>query len=159
MGRLTPWSFTLPGQPLSWNRSYRIVTATNKQGRTYPTIAMTPAAKAYKAAAIYIIKSARPSRWKPKGQVRITFRLHLKREVDCDNVMKLIHDAIEEATGVDDKYYLPTVAEKSTRWGKNAKVEVTVEDLGSVSQAPRASRTTRSPSSTSSPTSRSRRRS
>lgn len=159
MARVKSWGFTLPGQPISWNRSYHIVQRRGRGGRSYGALAKTPEAVAYQNEAIYRIKRAKPAQWKPEGQVRVTFRLFLQREVDCDNVMKLIHDAIEKATGINDKYYLPTVAEKSTRWGKKARVEVIVEDLGSVSQAPRTSSTTRSRSSTSSATSPSRRHS
>lgn len=151
-----PWTFTLPGQPISWNHAYKNIVRHGRRG-AYSSRAKTPAAEAYQQAAVAIIKSAMPSGWKPKGQVRITFRLHLQREMDCDNAMKLIHDAIQTATKVNDKYFLPTVEEKSTRWGSKAKVVVTVEDLGSVSQAPRTSRTTRSRSSTSSRSNQSRR--
>lgn len=158
MARLRPWTFVLPGQPISWNHSYQIVTRRGRRGK-YSTIAKTPAAEAYQQEAVLRIKSAVPSRWKPTGQVRTRFRLFLQRDIDCDNIMKLIHDALETATGVNDSNFLPTVEEKSTRWGKQARVEVTVEDLGSASQGPPTSRITRTRSSSSSASSPSRARS
>lgn len=126
------WAFTLPGQPISWNRAFRIGYKHGKRGK-YLSIIKTPAAEAYQAGAVLIIRSAKPSGWAPKGQVRIHYYLYLGRDMDCDNTMKLINDAIQEATGVDDMRFLLTVEEKSKGWGKKARVEVVVEDLGSPS--------------------------
>lgn len=123
------WGFRLPGQPISWNAAYRIGYQYGKRGR-YLTLIKTPAAERYQDGAVLIIRSAKPSRWQPTGQVRVHFWIYLAKDMDCDNVLKLINDAIETATGVDDINYLPTVEEKSKGWGKNARVEVVIEDLG-----------------------------
>jgi Holliday junction resolvase RusA-like endonuclease len=107
--------------------------------------------KDYQDRAVPVIRSARPSGWAPVGQVRITYAFYLASDVDCDNMMKAIHDSIQVATDVNDRRFLPCVETKE--WGlppKDARVEVTVEDQGSPFVAPPGSPSTPSPSSTSS---------
>ena len=145
------WRFSLPGQPLSWNRAYRIGYQYGKRGR-YMTLIKTAEAERFQDEAVLIIRSAKPSGWEPKGQVRIHYWLYLARAIDSDNVLKLINDAIQTATGIDDKYYLPTVEEKTKGWGKKARVEVVVEDLASHSAGRPGSTATLNRSSSSSAT-------
>jgi Holliday junction resolvase RusA-like endonuclease len=84
----------------------------------------------YQEAAIIIIRSMKPRGWAPAGQVRLRYWFHLARDIDCDNAMKAIHDALQIATGVDDKRFLPCVMEKQIGLsGKEALVRVVVEDL------------------------------
>ena len=143
------WGFTLPGQPPSWNTAYRIITKHGRRGG-YQALGKTSEAKRYQIGAANIIRSAKPSRWKPIGQLRIHYWLYLARDMDCDNVLKLINDVIQTATGVDDKWFLPTVEEKTTGWGKKARVEVVIEDHESPYAGRPASSTTPTPSSSSS---------
>ncbi len=127
------WAFTLPGQPLSWNVAYRIGWKTT-DGRKHLAMFKTSEATRFQSDARLIISAAKPSKWKPAEQVRIYYRFYLKRDVDCDNVMKLLNDTIEKATGVDDKRYLPCVISKEiVRKPQDARVEVVIEDRRSPS--------------------------
>lgn len=137
------WQFTLRGQPPSVNHSYTIITKYRYNARgqkvPYSSLALKEAVRDYQDAAIYVIRPAKPSGWKPKGFVRTYFWFYLNRDADCDNVMKSIHDAMKKATGVDDDIYLPVAMEKSTGWKKaQARVEVVVEDPASPLSVPRS---------------------
>jgi len=144
------WSFTLPGQPPSWNDTYHIVKRKGKRGE-YMSLAKKQDVLDYQAKAVLVIRSAKPSGWAPLGQVRIGYRFLLASDIDCDNMMKAIHDAIQVATGVNDRRFLPCVESKVTGLTpREAQVEVSVEDHAWPSAAPPDSPSTLSPSSTSS---------
>jgi Holliday junction resolvase RusA-like endonuclease len=128
------WSFTLLGQPPSWNQSYHITKQQGyrKDGRPYEFSSLSKRQKVidYQAGAVLVIRSAKPSRWAPTGDVRILWRIYLTRDIDCDNLMKAVHDAIERATDVNDRRFLPCVQSKV--WGVHpteARIEITVEDV------------------------------
>lgn len=124
---MTDWSFVLPGQPPSWNDSYRIVRQQGRRG-PYMTLAKKQKVIDYQEMAVLLIRSARPRHWDPSGQVRLMYDFHLIRDIDCDNAMKAIHDALQMATGVDDKRFLPCVRSKELV-NVSPRVEVLVEDL------------------------------
>jgi Holliday junction resolvase RusA-like endonuclease len=127
------WLFEIPGQPPSWNASYRIVRKFRSGKVPYHTLAKTQKVIDYQAGAKLIIQAAKPSGWRPKGQVRIYYWLYLSKDMDCDNIMKAIHDVIEMATGVDDMRFLPCVMEKTVVPKRDAKVVVAVVDAESPS--------------------------
>jgi hypothetical protein len=143
------WRLTIPGQPVSWNAAYRIGTGTRTgtHGRlrlrgeapaTFRKIIKTDEAVAYTATVARLAAVARPSRWEPPGFVIVEFRLFLGRDVDADNVMKLVDDGLEIATGVNDKWYLPRAMSKV--WGlrpNERRVELVVSDGASPSSAHR----------------------
>lgn len=140
------WTFEIPGQPPSWNASYKIVRKYRDDRVPFHTLAKKPDVIAYQVAAKMIISAAKPSRWVPPGQVRIFYWLYLSRDIDCDNIMKAIHDSIQAATLVDDKRYLPCVVMKEIVPKSKARVVVVVsEDLGSLSVGPPDWGTTRTP--------------
>ena len=127
------WSFTIPGQPPSWNASYRIARMRNAD-KTFHTLVKTPKASQYQADSRLIIAAAKPSKWEPTEQVRIYYRFYLTRDIDADNILKLLNDVIEAATGVDDRRFLPCVISKEVvRKKGDARVEVVIEDLRSPS--------------------------
>ena len=125
------WGFVIPGQPPSWNASYRIVRKFRSGKVPYHTLAKTQKVIDYQAGAKLIIQSAKPSRWRPEGQVRIYYWLYLSRDMDCDNIMKAIHDVIEMATGIDDMRFLPCVMEKTVVPKRDARVVIKVADPAS----------------------------
>lgn len=124
------WGFTIEGQPVSWNKAYKIGVLSRPGGRgKYRTIIKTDDAVAYTHGVAKIASTARPSGWSPSGLVVIEFRLFLGRVVDSDNVMKLVDDGIQMGTGVDDKWFLPRVMHKE--WGlrpPERRVEIRVID-------------------------------
>ena len=127
------WSVTLPSPPPSWNNSYRIVKArgTRRDGHpyTYSTLAKTKKLVEWQADMLMVIKSASPSRWTPNGWVRIYWRVFLNRHIDMDNLQKAVNDVIEEATGVDDKWYLP-IFQEDPHIGvskREARIELVIE--------------------------------
>lgn len=134
------WRLTIPGQPVSWNAAYRIGVGvrTGSRGRirlrgddpaTFRKIIKTDEAVAYTNMVATLARAARPSRWSPEGFVVIEYRLFLGRDVDADNVMKLVDDGLELATGVDDKWFLPRAISK--QWGlrpNERRVELLIVD-------------------------------
>lgn len=136
------WGFVLWGQPPSWNSTYRIASRERrgKDGRvrlgpdgkpeTYRTLVKTEEVAKYQRDASIVVAAAKPSRWAPQGQVRIYWDLYLSRDIDCDNVMKAIHDVIAKVTRVDDARFLPCVRTKTTGVPvREARVEIVVEGL------------------------------
>jgi len=112
------WQFTIPGQPPSWNHMYVLARGSRR-------IVKAPNVEAYQTGVALIAKTARPSHWKPAEQVRVIYRFYLGRDIDCDNVMKAVNDAIAAALDVDDKIMLPCAAAKSTGH-REPYIEITV---------------------------------
>ena len=130
------WGFEIPGQPLSWNQAYRVGVinrrAYNRASHQVRTIIKTDEAVAYTRLAAAKAAEARPSRWAPSDLVVVEFYYYLGRDIDCDNVMKLVNDGIEAATGVNDKWYLPRAMSKVTGLRPSERrVLVRIEDIGS----------------------------
>jgi Holliday junction resolvase RusA-like endonuclease len=102
----------------------------------------------YQADTTLIVRSARPSGWRPPGQVRLTYDFYLKRDADCDNLLKVLNDAIAMALDVNDRHFLPCVRSKvvdgTTR---NPRVEIHFDAaLPSASSDPTGSGPSSSPS-------------
>ncbi|HEX5016538.1 MAG TPA: hypothetical protein VFX15_03005 [Actinomycetes bacterium] len=112
------WGFQVEGQPVSWNAAYGIGVvnrrAYNRRPREVRTIVKTDKAVAYTGLAMRRCQEKRPRGWSPTGLVVVEFYYFLGRDIDCDNVMKLVNDGIEAATGVDDKWFLPRAIFKTT---------------------------------------------
>ena len=126
MNRSKGWSATIPGQPPSVNHGYRIVRQFRSNGVPFRTIALTPEAVSYKTYAALIVKSARPSGWKPGPSIRVQYRLYLANRQDADNSLKFLNDAIAAALNVNDDIFLPCVISKRLVPPKEARVEVTI---------------------------------
>ena len=134
------WGFVLRGQPPSLNDLYEIGWRTDKRGRRYKGIVKNKDAKQYHDDAIPQIRVAKPSRWVPVGMVRLRIRLYLAGDIDADNTLKVLSDAIQTATGINDKVFLPCIEMKEIGLPpKDARVEVDVESLGSPSLVPGSS--------------------
>jgi len=132
-GYRVSWSFTIPGQPPSVNKSYRITQqdGLKKDGSpyTYRTLSKRKEVLDYQAVAAMVCRTAKPRGWKPAGFVVVEMELFMVRHVDADNTIKAIFDSIEAATGVNDKWYLPCV--KSAQVGfkpQTACVKVTIRE-------------------------------
>jgi hypothetical protein len=124
------WTFTLPGQPPSLNDLYEIGYRYDRRGRRYKGIVKNEDARLYHDGAIPQIRAAKPSRWAPVGQVRLRIRLFLANDIDADNTLKVLSDAIQAATGINDKVFLPCIESKVIGLPpREARVEVEVEDL------------------------------
>lgn len=120
---MTHFSFAVPGQPLSWNRSYRqkVITVKDRFGqallstsgrpKTRPAQYKTEEALEYQKGVQLACQAAKPSGFSPE-QVIIAYDFVLARDVDCDNVMKMTNDAIARALGLDDKHFFPVVRSK-----------------------------------------------
>jgi Holliday junction resolvase RusA-like endonuclease len=124
------WRVTLPGQPPSLNHSYKVVRV---RGRL--RFGKMPAIETYQVMVSTLVQQSKPAGWDPPGQIRIRYWFHVKRDIDCDNSLKAINDAIAIGMGVkvkgtktvpiyDDKRFLPCVVEKTTG---NAEPYVIVE--------------------------------
>lgn len=71
-----------------------------------------------------LVRRAVPEGWSAPNQIRIRYWFHVKRDIDCDNAMKALNDAIAIGLGVDDKKFLPCTVEKTSG---NKEPSVTVE--------------------------------
>jgi Holliday junction resolvase RusA-like endonuclease len=112
---MSMWPVVILGQPASGNeneiqRGYR----RGKDGGNVPysRIAKNAHVKAYIDGAIPVIRTARPSGWIPPERIRVDYRLYLSRDMDFDNVMKVVNDALKVALEVDDTRFYPTAISK-----------------------------------------------
>jgi len=118
------WTFTVEGQPPSMNHLYTVV-RNRSTGRPYLTKA--PGVETYQLVATSRCRAARPAGWQPAPQIRVAYWFHVKRDIDCDNALKALNDAIAIALGVNDKAFLPCVKEKTTG-AKEPRTVVVIED-------------------------------
>lgn len=135
------WRVTIPGQPVSWDDAYRTMKMPVRR-KTGPVLnddgsqkmihrpGKTDAAAAYQRDAQLIIQTAAPSGWNPPGQVRMVVDLYLSHDMDDDNAMKLLRDAVQKATGVDDMRFLACTRRKEVVDDPyQARIVLTFEDL------------------------------
>lgn len=124
------FTFTVPGQPLSWNRSYKSKTIRMRDAlghvRSYPSTYKTQVAKDWQDAVRTLCRVAKPTGWKAT-EVIVAYDLILARMIDCDNVMKMANDAIARAIDLDDRYFYPVVMSKVSG-SKDPHIMVTVYD-------------------------------
>lgn len=111
------WTATVYGQPPSVNHIY-----TRVRGH-WDRMAKVPRVATYQAGVVPVIRTAKPSGWRPEGQIRITYDFFLVRDADCDNMLKILNDAISVALDINDRMFLPCVRSKSID-KKNPRVEV-----------------------------------
>lgn len=123
------WSFTVEGEPPSWNHSYKQVVIV-KNGRAYRTMAKQPEVEVFQTLVTLACKLRRPKGWEPKGQIKIVYDFYLTRDKDADNMLKAINDAIAVALGINDKMFLPCVRSKTVGGRKETRprVEIEIED-------------------------------
>lgn len=104
------WSVTIPGAPPSVNHSYHPVKTRGGNLR----FAKHQSVVDYQTSAMLLVRSACPTGWSPPpGYFRIHYSFYLRRDIDCDNAMKALNDAIAAALAIDDKRFLPCVKWKS----------------------------------------------
>ena len=91
-------------------------------------IAKNKAVLEYQVLAAHFVRLARPSSWvPPAGYFPIHYSFYLRRDIDCDNAMKALNDAIAGALGINDSRFLPCVRSKNVNSKEpNPRVEVTV---------------------------------
>lgn len=79
-----------------------------------PYITKSAGVEAYQLVVTSTARRARPADWVAPAQIRVQYRFYVKRDIDCDNALKALNDALAIALGVNDKVFLPCVLEKST---------------------------------------------
>ena len=109
------FSFTVPGQPVSWNQAFR-VRFQHIGGVKTRGLFKTPEAESYQDGVRLIARVSRPSSFMPpkRGMLIVAYEFVLKTDIDCDNLLKLMNDALAEAIDVNDKFFLPVVLSKTT---------------------------------------------
>ena len=134
----TRFTFTVPGQPMSWNRSYRnrMTLVRDKWGAVVHSAKGKPIhrsgqykteeAKAWQEGVRLIARAAKPSDFEA-SQVIVAYDFVLARDIDCDNVLKMANDAIAQAIGLNDRYFYPVVLSKVSG-SKDPHIMVTVFD-------------------------------
>ena len=113
------FSFVIDGQPPSVNHMYKLARGTRR-------IVKDPDVAAYQVGVTLIVRTSRPKGFPPPGQIRIRYWFELARDIDCDNALKALNDAIALGLGVDDKRFLPCV-EAKTIGSKRPLVRVVME--------------------------------
>lgn len=108
------FAFDVPGQPPSRNHTYRIIRVKHRDGGSHQQLGKVPGVEDYQLVVTALARRARPASWAPLAQIRIRYWFNVKRDIDCDNAMKALNDAIAIGLGVDDKAFLPCVVEKTT---------------------------------------------
>jgi Holliday junction resolvase RusA-like endonuclease len=117
------WDAVIPGQPVSLNDSIRMGTlAVQRKGQPVlradgsPKVITRPVkteqAKQYQQDAQLILQAAKPSKFKPTGQLRVVFDIELAHDMDSDNIVKPLCDALKRAIAYDDVHFLPCVRSK-----------------------------------------------
>lgn len=122
------FSVIIPGAPPSVNHSYRPIKVRNKAGGVSLRLAKTGDVLAYQTLVGHLVRLAQPPLWQaPEGYMRVTYKFYLKHNIDCDNAMKALNDAIAAAIGVNDSRFLPCVISKSvSSKEKEPRVEVQI---------------------------------
>ena len=92
--------FDIPGQPPSWNHSYRYA-----RGR----VSKAEGVENYQLVAAVQARRAKPKDFAPNGMLYVRYWLHLKRDQDATNVLKIVEDGIAVGLGVNDRMFLPAV--------------------------------------------------
>lgn len=115
------FSFRVPGQPPSTNHIYiRVRGSWNKMTKA-------PGVESYQNDVALLCRAARPSGFAPTGQFRVRYEFNLKRDADCDNLIKMIQDGLQTALGVNDKWMLPCVTSKTTG-NKEPWTDIEIDD-------------------------------
>lgn len=124
------WSVTIPGQPVSWDHAYKTGRVPARGGVMIHRPVKTEKASTYQQDAQLIVQAAAPSGWAPPGRVRMIVDLFLAHDMDDDNAMKLLRDAVQRATGVDDMKFLSCTRRKEVVDDpRDARIVLTFEDL------------------------------
>jgi Holliday junction resolvase RusA-like endonuclease len=126
------FSFRLEGQPPSGNHrlSPALRWSKPKTGEAKPYVGWKRA-KGIENFMLYVTvmtKRAIPKDWIPGSKIRVSYLFELDNDMDCDNAMKVISDAIALGLGVDDSRFLPCVLDKTTKH-KDPGVSVFIENL------------------------------
>lgn len=118
--------FTIPGQPPSWNASYRMrkarirdkfgqpVLGPDLKPKTVTRMFKTQDVVDYQNGVQMLTRAARPTGFAPKDQVIIGYQFYLGKSIDCDNVMKAVNDAVAKALGINDARFWPVTLHRQT---------------------------------------------
>jgi len=109
----TNFEFVMPGQPPTWNHMYRWTTKT-VNGKQIRIQVKTDEASLYQSQLTMVARAAKPSDFKPVGQVIVAYEMLLDRNLDADNVLKAVNDALAVALDVNDKLFIPIVLMKTS---------------------------------------------
>ena len=123
------WCVSVPGVPPSVNHMY-LPRVTMTATGSYRSLRKADGVEEYQAIAAMFVKTTMPKAWrqaleKHTGYICIRYWFHLKRDIDCDNALKALNDAVAKAIGVNDKRFLPHVVDKYV--GKNEDPRVDLE--------------------------------
>lgn len=126
----TGFRVEIPGQPPSWNQSYRIIRLPRRTGGFYHSMKKTSEAESYQALVTHLTRQARPASFQPEGQIFICYQMFLKRDADCDNLAKITNDSLAIALDINDSRFLPVVLSK-TSGNKEPRMVISLLDAAS----------------------------
>lgn len=122
------FSFHVEGQPPSGNHRLTPAIRYSKQRKPYIGWRRAEGVENFMLYVTVMAKRARPKDWKPADKIRVSYLFDLDDDMDCDNAMKVISDAIALGLGVDDAHFLPCVLDK-TVGNKKPGVSVYIENI------------------------------
>jgi Holliday junction resolvase RusA-like endonuclease len=128
----TMWRVSIPGVPPSTNHMYEAREVRHATG-SYMGRRKAPGVEEYQSIAATFVRLAIPAWFKkelanrPNDYIRLRYWFYLSRDIDCDNALKALNDAIAHAMGVDDKRFLPNVIDKFVVHKQEPRTEVEVE--------------------------------
>ena len=110
--RVDEWEFTVFGNPVSLNSTYKIVyhgARCPSCGRGNARLAKAGGVEEWQTAVAWTVKAARPSGWMPARRTVIEVEWYTNRWHDGDNGLKALSDGIAVGLGCDDKGFLVQV--------------------------------------------------
>lgn len=109
------FSFTVPGQPVSWNAAFKVRRYKLPNGEWQRGIRKTPEAEAFQHGVQMIAQAANTLRFDKNLRVLVAYEFALQNDIDCDNLLKLLNDALSKAIGLNDRHFMPVVMSKTIR--------------------------------------------
>lgn len=101
------WSVTIPGVPPSTNHLYLRVRG------NWSKMTKAPGVEAYQIDVKMLVRNARPSGWVAPAMFQVALDFYLKRDADCDNLLKALLDGVAYGLEIDDRRILPCVRSKT----------------------------------------------
>jgi Holliday junction resolvase RusA-like endonuclease len=126
------WAVTVWGQPPTTNKMYSAkMRSVWRDGVRYntPQMVKNKNVEDYQTKAVQQIRVAKPTGWKPTGQIRIKLKAFLSRNIDGDNLQKPLLDAVKVAIGLDDMMFLTCLISKEVvKNAYDARMEIEFDD-------------------------------
>jgi len=109
---MTEWGFTVTGNPVTLNSTYKIVyhgARCSCCGRGAARLGKSGDVETWQTAVAWSAKAARPSGWMPARRTVVEVEWYTARWHDGDAGTKALMDGIAVGLGCDDRGFLPRI--------------------------------------------------